>query len=1097
MATPSPPKAPAVFGQPQEERQSAPPSPSSKRGLLGGAKAAASTALQMASMALADTEPVKAVESVVDAGKSQLELVFEQISHKTLARDAISMIKAGVEGKTPGLDDRNMLLEKVVVLLYSLPPDSPVGTSLQNLFIRVLWDDIPKPPATLVGQYQYREADGSKNNPFIPELGAARQPYARTTPNLHPFPENLPDVATVFDSLMRRDKFVPHPSGISSMLFAMAVLITHSIFVTDHEDLNMNHASSYLDLSPIYGNNQAEQDKIRTHVQGEIYPDVLSSNRLFLMSPGAVALGLVFSRNHNWIAKKLVEVNQNGQFKPWNSLNDKEKRLQDHALFNLARNINCLWFEEVIFQDYIRVILNVNRTTSTWSLVPTDEIKSLIGGQVPRGTGNHVSAEFNILYRWHMAISAQDTEWLEGEMTPDDLRAVWDGMNKELGDDPRKFTFGGFKRTGKDGTGPFRDQDIIATLTNATEWVAGAFKARGIPEVMRIIDCVGMDAARTKWRCASLNEFREMLGLQKYNNFEEWNPSPEIANTAKHLYKDIENLELYPGLMCEEPKPSAPASGLAPGYTISRAILSDAAALVRGDRFFTYEATAGSVTSFHYRDLQPDYENGAFGGQIGKLLMRHFPKAYTYNSVYALFPFTTPAVNKQILIELGIAHKYDFTPPAESTSWVEVKSYKEAERVFTDSDSFSNVYGPALAEMTRKHETGLLDYLSLSTSPKSSESFSKVIDATFYSGQWSTAIYPDLAKLVKKHLDATAWGPSKTAHHTVDIVADVIVPVVTEFIADEFGIPLKSEENPLGLFTSKQLYEALTECWTFAYLNFDPGLGFKLRDKAMKASEMLLAVIEARLLQSQGTPFTIHELLTDIKHLFGIESQGVVMSEQARKTCGRALRATDRPISEVAGCLTIAAIRLVTAVSACVIDFYLREENKKTLDDICKVARQAHNLLEVATMQRFVQEALRLRPAVAGSARRAQKPVHLAAAGEIKAGQLVWIDAAAVNRDAQVFPEPDKINLGRKSDVYAMNERISNLAGRGGQSLNTVMACAILTQLCSFGTPERARGPAGQLGCVAGADNKCNVYLARDGPPTAFPSSMTITITPA
>lgn len=173
---------------------------------------------------------------------------------------------------------------------------------------------------------------------------------------------------------------------------------------------------------------------------------------------------------------------------------------------------------------------------------------------------------------------------------------------------------------------------------------------------------------------------------------------------------------------------------------------------------------------------------------------------------------------------------------------------------------------------------------------------------------------------------------------------------------------------------------------------------------------MLMAVIEARLLQSQGTPvrrralfvsllcqlahmllytllcqqFTIHELLTDIKHLFEIESQGVVMSDQARKTCGRALRATDRPIGEVAGILTIAAIRLVTAVSgeshrrlrgrpfrdfdtalisvtsssakrhkdaACVIDFYLREENKKTLDELCKVARQAHNLLDVATMQ--------------------------------------------------------------------------------------------------------------------------------------------------
>ena len=102
-------------------------------------------------MALADIEPVKAAESMVDAGKSQLELVFEQISHRTLARgtysrsglssggngvgwsafrstrsadhpapfasiDAISMIKAGVEGKSPGMDDRNMLLEKVRTL---------------------------------------------------------------------------------------------------------------------------------------------------------------------------------------------------------------------------------------------------------------------------------------------------------------------------------------------------------------------------------------------------------------------------------------------------------------------------------------------------------------------------------------------------------------------------------------------------------------------------------------------------------------------------------------------------------------------------------------------------------------------------------------------------------------------------------------------------------------------------------------------------------------------------------------------------------------------------------------------------------------------
>jgi linoleate 10R-lipoxygenase len=38
-----------------------------------------------------------------------------------------------------------------------------------------------------------------------------------------------------------------------------------------------------------------------------------------------------------------------------------------------------------------------------------------------------------------------------------------------------------------------------------------------------------------------------------------------------------------------------PGAGLCPGYTISRAILSDAVALVRGDRFLTSEFTPYNV----------------------------------------------------------------------------------------------------------------------------------------------------------------------------------------------------------------------------------------------------------------------------------------------------------------------------------------------------------------------------------------------------------------------------------------------------------------------------------------------------------------------
>ncbi|GAA5924353.1 hypothetical protein JCM3775_005666 [Rhodotorula graminis] len=99
---------------------------------------------------------------------------------------------------------------------------------------------------------------------------------------------------------------------------------------------------------------------------------------------------------------------------------------------------------------------------------------------------------------------------------------------------------------------------------------------------------------------------------------------------------------------------SLPASLSLSQYSISRAILSDAAALVRGDRFFTTDYNAGKLTSVRWEDLKPELDNGSFGGVIGKLLMRHFPAYFTYNAIYALFPFSTPHTTKANLEHLGI-----------------------------------------------------------------------------------------------------------------------------------------------------------------------------------------------------------------------------------------------------------------------------------------------------------------------------------------------------------------------------------------------------------------------------------------------------------
>jgi linoleate 8R-lipoxygenase/9,12-octadecadienoate 8-hydroperoxide 8R-isomerase len=83
------------------------------------------------------------------------------------------------------------------------------------------------------------------------------------------------------------------------------------------------------------------------------------------------------------------------------------------------------------------------------------------------------------------------------------------------------------------------------------------------------------------WKTASLNEFRTFFGLPPYTNFDEINP--EKAPALMHFYSHPDNVEIYPGILLE----SAKTSGSLPPQTLSRAIFSDAIAVLRGDRFYT------------------------------------------------------------------------------------------------------------------------------------------------------------------------------------------------------------------------------------------------------------------------------------------------------------------------------------------------------------------------------------------------------------------------------------------------------------------------------------------------------------------------------
>ncbi|KAG2756242.1 hypothetical protein P692DRAFT_20588182, partial [Suillus brevipes Sb2] len=80
----------------------------------------------------------------------------------------------------------------------------------------------------------------------------------------------------------------------------------------------------------------------------------------------------------------------------------------------------------------------------------------------------------------------------------------------------------------------------------------------------------------------------------------------------------INNLEWYVGLQAEETKPLIEGAGLCPGYTISRAILSDAFALTRGDRFYTQDFTPYNLTAWGFADCQQDPNAYGFGSSSAR-----------------------------------------------------------------------------------------------------------------------------------------------------------------------------------------------------------------------------------------------------------------------------------------------------------------------------------------------------------------------------------------------------------------------------------------------------------------------------------------------
>ena len=621
---------------------------------------------------------------------------------KTIGLGDVKTLKDQIAAGKDPIDDKTMLMERVIQLVATLPDKSIHRAQLTNTFVDQLYNSLQHPPLSYLGdEFKYRRADGSGNNVMFPHIGQANMPYARTVQAESVQPGALPDPSLIFDSVFERHSFRPHPNKNSSIIFYWASIIIHDLFQTDHHDFSKSQTSSYLDLSPLYGDVQEDQDQIRTFKDGKLKPDCFCEHRLLTFPPSCGVILIMFNRFHNYVAENLALINQGGRFtKPNPQLPpDQLKKAMakyDNDLFQTARLVTSGLYMNITLIDYVRTIVNLNRSNSTWTLDPrVKESDTCFNDDgTPRGMGNQVSAEFALVYRWHSAISEKDDRWTQAlfkkmwgkpadDVSMPELLAGLAKWEATMPEDPFERDFHGLMR---EDNGNFSDDELVDLVCDSVEDVAGAFGANHIPKVMKSIEILGMKQARA-WEMASLNEFRLFFGLKPHKTFEDVNDDPKVAAQLRHLYEHPDKLELYTGLIAEKSKEPIPKDqggpigvGISPTYTISRAILSDAVALVRGDRFYTIDYTPKNLTNWGYSEVAYNFDVEQ-GCSFSKLFIRAFPQHFKPNSIYAHMPMTVPEENRKIMRDLGRESHYSYDRPKRIPARVMIQNYKGVRQV--------------------------------------------------------------------------------------------------------------------------------------------------------------------------------------------------------------------------------------------------------------------------------------------------------------------------------------------------------------------------------------------------------------------------------
>lgn len=350
-----------------------------------------------------------------------------------------------------------------------------------------------------------------------------------------PKKEDWPRAEEVGEILLKRVKFIPDPQRTSLMLAVFGQHFSHQFLKTTPNEGSKGKTWSkhQADMTQVYGDTKEREDLLRSKEDGKMKMQIINGEEwppysrdvpidmrttedglekdtafalghpLFNLCPGLLAISTIWLREHNRLA---------------GLLKNDHPEWDDEQLFQTAKMINRIQQLRIAVDEYIK---QLGGGYYHFRFEPT-----LMHDTAMQYGNNRVAVEFNDLYHWHPLIPdvyhiggvnypAENVTWHNEVLLTHGLGVFFDSMSQQIAGQPTRLNFG---------------KELLPVAINVIK------QERDL-------------------RIQPFNQYRKLVELSPYTSFEELTGDPEIAKLAESVYKDVNAVELFPGMMLEKSRP--------------------------------------------------------------------------------------------------------------------------------------------------------------------------------------------------------------------------------------------------------------------------------------------------------------------------------------------------------------------------------------------------------------------------------------------------------------------------------------------------------------------------------------------------------------